>query len=281
MRLPFFALALLLVAPVLAAEVPASPPLAQAAPPGACPSLPRPRAGPAPFPPGESLTYDVDVLGAKAGRMTFEVLSPTAHNVELPIRVRAESNTFFTKIRKVKAEVTSYLRLGSLRPSHFHEELAEGPFSRVADVSFGADKVAVIDWRSNTGDGSTRHTFANDALDYVGGIFLFRGIPLKVGEPFCFDAYAIKRMWRVEGKVEAREHVSVPAGEFDAFHLSGMATSYVGDLKREVHIWVSDDARRLPLAAVGVIDLGPVRATLVDVHRPDLRTSAVKGSLEW
>jgi len=113
----------------------------------------------------------------------------------------------------------------------------------------------------------------------VGGIFLFRGIPLKVGEPFCFDAYAIKRMWRVQGKVEAREHVSVPAGEFDAFHLSGVAAA--GDQKREVHIWISDDARRLPLAALGIIDLGPVRATLTDVRRPDFRTGPPKNAIEW
>jgi len=149
---------------------------------------------------------------------------------------------------------------------------------------FGANKIAELSWRTNQHNGASgagHFAFVGDGLDYVGGIFLFRGIPLKVGESFCFDSYSLKRMWRVEGKVEAREHVSVPAGEFEAFHLAGVARSYTGNLKREIHVWISDDAQRLPLAAVGVVELGPVRAMLTDVQRPDLRIGPDRSSLEW
>lgn len=262
-----------------AAKPPLTPPMA-----GACASLPKPRAGPLPFVAGESLTYDVDVLGAKAGRMTFDVL-PTVNKgaiSEIPIRVRADSNTFFNKVRKITGEVVSYLRAKDLRPVRFHEDLVEGTLTRVADVLFG-DRIAEVSWSSNQNGGSqggNRYAFPNDALDYGGAIYLFRAVPLRVGQPFCFDTYAIKRMWRVEGKVESREHVSVPAGEFDAFHMTGMATSSNG-LKREIHIWISDDARRIPVAALGVIDLGPVRAQLVELSRPDFKAGPVKERLEW
>lgn len=246
---------------------------------GACPALPKPRSGPPPFTAGETLAYDVDVMGAKAGRMTLEVL-PAAGS-EIPVRVKAESNTFFDKVRKIKGVVTSYLRQRDLRPARFHEDLSEGTLTRVAQVMFGSDKVVDVSWTSNTSHGESRYAVAGEALDYAGGIFLFRGIPLNVGQPLCFEAYAVKRMWRVEGKVEAKEHVSIPAGEFDAFHLSAIATSVTGKAKREVHIWISDDARRLPLAAVGVIDLGPVRATLVQVERPDGKVRGPKATMEW
>jgi len=66
------------------------------------------------------------MMGAKAGRMTFEVLAPTAHNIEIPVRVKAESNSFFTKIRKTRAEIVSYLRVSTLRPTRFHEDLSKG-----------------------------------------------------------------------------------------------------------------------------------------------------------
>ena len=33
-------------------------------------------------------------------------------------------------------------------------------------------------------------------------------------------------------------------------------------------MWITDDERRLPLAAVGTIDLGAVRATLTSCSRP-------------
>ncbi|MBI5543884.1 MAG: DUF3108 domain-containing protein [Deltaproteobacteria bacterium] len=288
MRLPsLIALALsftIVTASVAApAGTPPRPPVQPAAP-GACTPMPRPRSGPLPFPVGEALTFDVDVMGAKAGRMSFEVL-PTlgaGASAEIPIRVRAESNTFFNKVRKIRGEVFSYLRARDLRSSRFHEDAAEGSLTRVADVGFNSDRTVDVRWKSNNGrEGASRHAVAADAVDYAGAIYLFRAIPLTVGQTFCFDVYAIKRIWRLEGKVESKEHVSVPAGEFEAYHLSGLATSVTGNLKREVHVWISDDARRLPVAALGVIDLGPVRAQLVEIERPDLRSGAPRRPMEW
>jgi len=274
MRSALLALAALALAGnALAAEKPAQPP-------AACAVLPKIRSGPLPFPPGESLTYEVDIMGARAGKMTFDVLPTKGRGVaaEVPIRVRAESNSFFTKVRRIKGEVISYLRGKDLRPTRFHEDLIEGEITRLADVTFG-ERSAELNFKSNTSKGTARFDYPIEALDYVGGIYAFRGIALKVGQPFCFDAYALRRMWRVEGKVEAREHVSLPVGEYEAFHL--VAQAVAGSMKREVHVWISDDAQRLPLAAVGVIDLGPVRATLVDVQRPDLKPRPTRASLEW
>jgi hypothetical protein len=87
------------------------------------------------------------------------------------------------------------------------------------------------------------------------------------------------------GKVEAKEHVSLPLGEFEAWHLSGVAIRMDDQhQRREVHLWISDDARRLPLAAVGTIDLGAVRATLREVSRPGekpARGEDPKQTLKW
>jgi hypothetical protein len=50
-----------------------------------------------------------------------------------------------------------------------------------------------------------------------------------------------------------------------------------------VHVWISDDERRLPLAALGMIDLGAVRATLKGVSRPGEKNTRAenKGNLKW
>ncbi len=256
------------------------------APAGACAMLPKPRSGPHPFSSGELLGYDIDVMGVRAGTMSFEVLPAVGRGAkaELPVRVRAESNTFFNKVRKVKAELISYLRAKDLRPDRFHEELHEDNRHRIGDVGFKRDKKVVqIAWRSGQRTGSARNEIRADALDYIGAIYLFRAIPLSIGQTFCFDVYAMRRMWRLEGKVEAREHVSTPAGEFDTFHISGLATRIGGSkLSREVHVWISDDEMRLPIAAMGVIDLGPVRAVISDVARPDFKSAAARpGKMEW
>jgi hypothetical protein len=261
------------------------PPPFVAAAAGECPALPKPRAGPPPFPPGETLGYDVDVMGARAGKMVIEVLPAQGKgaSAEIPVRVRAESNMFFKKLRKMKAEAVSRLQARDLHPKIFREDLVEGALSRVADVTFArGEKVVDIEWRGST-QGRSRNGFANDALDYLGSFFLFRAIPLKIGQTFCFDAYAMRRMWRVQGQVEAKEHLSTPAGEFDALHLSGSASRVGGSpSKREVHLWISDDEYRLPVAALGASELGPIRAVLSRIDRKDLkREPSNPSSLEW
>jgi hypothetical protein len=254
---------------------------------GACPALPKPRSGPPPFPAGEKLGYDVDVMGVRAGKMDFDVLPwrGRGSSAQIPIRVRVESNTFFRKVRKVKGEVVTHLRGRDLRPSSFEEDLHEGEIDRNVRVSFPetGEKFVKVEWKSNRGNGRTKNGYANDALDYLGAIYLFRAMPLRIGDSFCFDVYALRKMWRVEGRVESLEQVSTPAGEFDAFHLSGVAVRVGGSpMKREVHVWVSNDAYRLPVAAIGIVDLGPVRATLASVSRQDLKSAPARpDSLQW
>ena len=118
----------------------------------------------------------------------------------------------------------------------------------------------------------------------AGAIYLLRALPLKEGMTVCFDVYGIRRIWRVWGKVLPKEHVSLPVGEFEAWHLAGEAARLdLPDARRIVHVWISDDARRLPLAAVGMIDLGAVRATLTGFSRPGDKGAKAenKGNLKW
>jgi hypothetical protein len=59
----------------------------------------------------------------------------------------------------------------------------------------------------------------------------------------------------------------VPAGKFRAWRLEGTARRADGQgSARPVWIWLSADARRLLVAAVSEVDLGPVSAKLVEVR---------------
>ncbi|MGC4115401.1 MAG: DUF3108 domain-containing protein [Myxococcales bacterium] len=159
---------------------PSPPPQPKAEPPSqaACTPLPKPRSGPLPFAGGETLTYDVDIVGAKAGQMTFDV-DPWGRNAsEIQVKVSAESNTFFNKMRKIKGEVVSFLRAKDLRPNRFHEDVEEGGLTRVADALF-KDKKTEVNWTSNQPNnpkGTNHFTTTSEAYDYVGAIYLFRAI---------------------------------------------------------------------------------------------------------
>lgn len=235
------------------------------------------------FEPGERLEFTLDAMGAEAGKMTLRVLRPKKG--QLPVEVSAETNTFFSKVRKVKGEGTSYLNPKTLRPTRYYEDATENDVRRTADVTFSPATKQVLAAYTVKGRASKK-TFraANGAYDVAGAIYALRQLPFKEGMKVCFDAYGIRRLWRVFGKVEAREQVTSPLGVFHAWHLVGEAVRIdAPQVRREIHVWITDDERRLPLAAVGVIDLGAVRATLTGYSRPGEKQTRADGkeSLKW
>lgn len=266
------------LAPLALAAPPRKPPPPSDAECHALPKLLSPRF----FVPGEALDYELDAVGAHAGRMSMRVFPEK--DGALPVEVRAETNTFFSKIRRVKGVGTSYLNPKTLRPLRYTEDAVENEVHKTAEVTFLRDRRVHVDFAIGNRTGVGDFRYANDGLDVAGTIYLMRQLPLEKGEPVCFDAYGIRTLWRVSGKVEGKEHVSLPIGEFEAWHLSGVAVRLDDfNQQREIHVWLSDDQRRLPLAAVGVIDLGAVRATLTAYARPgDKRARAEnKGDMKW
>src|SRR5919106_3580333 len=156
------------------------------------------------FPVGETLDFDLDALGAEAGKMTMRVLPKRGEAI--PIEVTAKTNSFFSKVRRVKATATSFLNPRTLRPKRYVEDSTENEVARYADVSFKPESRQVsLDYKIAGRPGKRVFRYAHDALDPVGAIFLVRQLPLKEGTWICFDAYGIRNMWRVHGKVVAKE----------------------------------------------------------------------------
>ncbi len=247
-----------------------------------CQALPSLK-GPWAFGPGEVLEYDLDALGARAGTMVMRTL-PTKDGA-IPLEVTAQTNTFFSKVRRVKGVGTSFMNSKTLKPVRYLEDSTENEVHRVADVTFRAkDKNVHLSSNINGQLQDYDFSYAKDGLDVAGAIFYLRQMPLKDKATLCFDAYGIRRMWRVWGTVVGREHISLPVGEFDAWHIKGEAVWVPnGLMRREIHVWITDDARRLPLAALGSIDLGTVRATLKAFQRPGDKSGKAenKGNLTW
>jgi hypothetical protein len=261
-----------------------SPPATPAQPvPSCAAALPALRT-PIAFMPGEQLEFDLDAMGAQAGKMTMKVQRPD--NGTLPVQIEAQTNTFFSKVRRVRGVGVSYLHPRTLRPSRYTEDATENEIHRTAEVAFGAkDRSVKVDYMVGTNPGHFNYTYDKDGLDVAGAIYLMRQLPMKEGLSVCFDVYGIRRLWRLTGTVVKREHVSLPVGEFDAWYLNGTAVRIDRpNQKREVHVWISDDARRLPLVAVGTLDLGAVRATLTAYSRPgekEKRAQKGKEQLKW
>jgi hypothetical protein len=89
------------------------------------------------------------------------------------------------------------------------------------------------------------------------------------GDRFCFDLVANRRFWRMEGSIAAKtEKVDTAAGKFDTFRVDATMrrADRPADRARPVHLWFTRDARRLPVAIVSEVDVGPVRAMLSGIR---------------
>jgi hypothetical protein len=235
------------------------------------------------FAPGELLEFDLDAMGATAGKMTMQVQKK--QDGSLPVQIKVQTNSFFSKVRRVDATAMSYMHPKTLRSSRYTEDATENEQRRTVEVAFNTkDRKVRVDYVVRGKPGRNDYSYEHEGLDVAGAIYMMRQLPMKEGMPVCFDVYGVRRMWRMTGSVVKREHVSLPLGEFDAWHLSGTAVRLdKPTMKREVHVWITDDDRRLPLAAVGTIDLGAVRATLTSVSRPGEKVQQAQGKeqLKW
>lgn len=235
------------------------------------------------FAPGEVLEFDLDAMGANAGKMTMQVQKK--QDGSLPVQIKVQTNSFFSKVRRVDATAMSYLHPKTLRTSRYTEDATENEAHRTVDVAFNTkDRKVRVDYTLKGKKGQSNYTYDHEGLDVGGAIYMMRQLPMKEGMPVCFDVYGVRRMWRMAATVVKREHVSMPLGEFEAWHLSGVAVRLdKPSMTREVHVWISDDERRLPLAAVGTIDLGAVRATLTSYARPGEKAKQAEGKeqLKW
>ena len=125
-----------------------------------------------------------------------------------------------------------------------------------------------MEWsiRDKEGDkeGTTTAPRHGEALDLLSMVYYLRAARLRPGEEICFDLVANRRFWRLRGTVAPRsERVESAAGVFDTTRLDAVMTGSDGNgPQRRIHFWFSKDERRLPVAAVSEIDLGPVRAVL-------------------
>ena len=236
------------------------------------------------FMPGEVLEFDLDAMGAQAGKMVMRVQKQK--DGHLPVEVEAQTNSFFSKVRRVRGSATTYLHPRTLRPRRYIEDTTENEQRRKVEVAFGQkDRSVKVDYQiGKRPKGQFNYTYDKDGLDVAGSIYLLRQLPLQENLQVCFDVYGVRRLWRMQGSVVKREQVTTPLGQFNAWHMQGVAIRLDRpSQKREVHVWISDDARRLPLAAVGTIDLGAVRATLTSVSRPGEKRQEAGGEedMKW
>jgi hypothetical protein len=241
---------------------------AAAGPDPAC-DLP-PLAGPPPWRTGESIDLDLDLYGVvRAGALTLSVERPMSRGRVIPLRAVAKSSAALGEVKTLTAVALSWVDARTLLPERTRIESEEDGIRRSSDARLApAGPEIVLENRTGEREGRASYPRERTTLDGVSALYYLRAARLAPGDRFCLDVVALGRLWRVEGSVATRiERVETPGGTFPSLRvdLAGRRADRP-EVRREVHLWLSQDARRIPVAAVGEIDLGPVRVLLARVR---------------
>jgi hypothetical protein len=225
---------------------------------------------------GEKLEYDIDSMGATVGSFSL-TLGPAPKPNAYTIIARGKTDSFAANFYAVDATAESYLGR-ALENRRYVEDATEAQVRRTVDVSFIPNTEQRLSVRA-TKQG-TREDYTtpgpSETRDMLAALYTVRHLQLDDGEQICMPIFGARRVWMLRAKVNGRVKVKTPGGSFNTIHLKGTATRVDGpNQSREVEFWYSDDAARIPVAAMGLIQNKTVRAQLVN-YTPG-RSATAKG----
>jgi hypothetical protein len=127
----------------------------------------------------------------------------------------------------------------------------------------------------HAGDDSAK-TSVKNPLDDGSFLYFIRTIPLVVGETYSFDRYFKPERNPVTIKVVRKEHISVPAGEFDAIVVQPIInTPGIFSENGHAEVWLSDDKNRIMLQMKSGLSFGSINLYLTS-YRPSPAAPTVK-----
>lgn len=194
-----------------------------------------PNAGRLPFGVGERLTYQAKVNFLNAGSASMSV-----EDVE-PIRGHTTFHTIFdvsghVLFFHVKDHYESWFDTTSLISLHHTQSIEEGSRKDERNYDFYPErKVYVRNGQENPS--------VADPLDEGSFIYFMRTLKLEVGKTYVFNRYYHLDRNPVVVKVVRREHIHVPAGDYDAIVLQPIIKSRgLFSEGGQAEVWFANDS---------------------------------------
>jgi hypothetical protein len=137
-------------------------------------------------------------------------------------------------------------------------------------VSFDhSDNIVTAIKTSRHGKITTRRFSGGDPLGPFSGVMMALSQPLKPGDSPTFDVFSGGNRYVFMFKVTGRERITTALGTFDTVKIEPwvvwLSEGSFRSQSRESTIWVTDDARHLPIRVSSAVFFGNVYADLIEV----------------
>ena len=236
---------------------------------GASPAAP-PRAAEYPFAVGETLTYSAKLGMITLGSGTLQVAAMDSVRGEetFRLRFRLRGETVFYSLDDV---LESWVSTENFASRRFVQDFVENKKKKYREFEIFPDSGFYREKGQDT-------TFATPAepLDDAAFFYFVRITPLEVGKKYVFDRYFKKEKNPVTIEVTKREKMELPDGsKVDCLVLHPVIdTKGMFSKRSDTRIWLTDDARRLPVQIRSKFPFGTITLRLKEMVVPGGGASA-------
>jgi hypothetical protein len=205
-----------------------------------------------PFIVGERLVYSVKVGPFGSGTAVADL-----HNVDT-LRGQAVYHTVFTVTGSllffhVNDTYESWFDPTSLVSLRYHQKIDQGAYERNRTYEIYPDRGVYIE------SGKSELPTVEQPLDDGAFLYFLRTIPLEIGHTYTFNRYFKPDRNPVRVTVVRREHIRVPAGEFDAVVLQPkIKAKGIFAEGANAEVWIADDPSRIMLMMKTHLPFGSV-----------------------
>lgn len=212
----------------------------------------------------EKLVYELSWTGIPVGTATQEI----SEEGELHrIVSTARSNDWLAVFFPVDDRIESTLaQAGAPFPGltrHYRMRINEGGRHRDRELVFHQEKGVAI-FRDRLSGERLEIGITPPIFDVYGSFYYVRHLPLEVGNSYVVKVLDGKKVEKVEVRVLRKERITTVLGETDTIVIRPMVKAEgVFEGKGAVHIWLTDDHRRIPVRAQTKVTVGSVTADLV------------------
>jgi hypothetical protein len=239
---------------------------------GTAPRLPSEKFLAAPY---EKLTYLISLYGIPVG--TAELEAKNVH-YEVWLTLRVRSNAAISSIYPVDDLVETRHISGQFIMTKIRQK--EGSFVSDEGFTINLRKKRVSWFDSLGGRSQTVAVPTDEVFDTLSGIYFLRNRQLQVGKTETLHIFDSESYADVPVEIQRRETVRLP-------NLTSVNTLVIQPLQKsagifrrtgDIHIWLTDDAFKVPVKIVTSVIIGTVTVELISAETADPDKSLTTGN---
>jgi len=215
--------------------------------------------------PGEKLGFSVRWQFITVGYATMEVMGPDDINGRKAYHIYTEAKTaaFFDNFYKVRDTNESWIDTESICSVKFVSNVNESKH-----VKTDTELYDQVNSRFSIIEENKSGPIPPYVQDVLSSLYWLRTKELVVGKTISVDTHSGNDSWPLSIKVVKREKISVPAGDFNCILVEPAIRQGAGifEARGKLWVWLTDDARKVPVKMSSKIPIGSVQAVLVDMH---------------